>query len=56
MVAEQSMLYAITQSVIEATKAAIMAVKQAENPVNSARLVQVMHRTGSPALKQPTFN
>ena len=56
MAAEQSMTQAITQAATEAVKATIMAVKEAENPVNATRSVQLMPRTDDPALKQPTFN
>ena len=38
----------------QACQAAILAVKQAENPLNNARSEQVMSRTGL-ALKQPTI-
>ena len=38
------------------SKTAIIADKEAENPVNAARSVQVMPRTGSQALKKPPFN
>ena len=55
-VAKQSTMQAITQAAKEAAKAAIMAVKEEENPVIIARSVQVMHRMGGPALKLPTFN
>ena len=33
-----------------------MAVKEAENPVSTAKSVYVMARTGGLKLKQPTFN
>ena len=44
------------QAIIQAAKTTIMVVKEAENPVNTARSVQVMPRAGSPALKQSTFD
>ena len=50
------MIQAITQAAIEAAKAEIMSVKEIENPVKTAISVQVMPRTGSPALKQSTFD
>ena len=46
---KQKMIQTITQAGIQAGTAAIMAVKEAENPVNAARLVQVMPRIGSQA-------
>ena len=51
MAAKQSLM----QPNIQAAKEAIMAVKEAENPVNAARSVQIITRTGSPALKQLSF-
>ena len=33
-----------------------MAIKETENPVNTAISVRVITRTGSPSLKQLTFN
>ena len=46
----------MTQANTQAAKAAIMAAKEAQNPVNIARTVQVMLRTDGPALQQPTFD
>ena len=40
MAAKQDMMQAIMQAAIEAAKAAIMAVRQADNPVNTARPAQ----------------
>ena len=54
MAAEQSMTHAIMQAVIEATKAAIMAIREADNLVNNARPVHTGPRSGSLALKQST--
>ena len=56
MAAEQNMMQAITQKAIEADKPVMMAVREADNLVNAARPVQAMPRTGSPVLKQPTFD
>ena len=56
MTAKQAVMQAIGQVVIEPTKAAVMTVIDAENTVNTARIVYVMPRMGSPTLKQPTFN
>ena len=47
MAAEQSMVKAVMQAAIEATKAAVMAVREADNPVISARPIQRMPRSGS---------
>ena len=55
MAAEQAMTQTLTQAVTEATKAVIMAVRDADDLVNAARPVQTIPRTGSPVLKQPTF-
>ena len=44
MAAEQNKMQAITQGVIEATKAAIMATREADNLVHSARPVQTTSR------------
>ena len=43
-------------AVIEATKAAIMTIKEAYNSVNNARLVHRAWRLGNLALKQPMFD
>ena len=43
----------VTQRIAQVAEAVIMAAKEAENPVNTARSVQIMPRTGGPALKQP---
>ena len=50
------MMQVITQAATDTAKAAIMAVREAENPVNAARSVQLMPRTSSPTLKQSKFN
>ena len=42
----------ITQAATEAAKAEIMAIKEAENPINAARSMQVLPETGSSPLKQ----
>ena len=44
MASEQNMTQAITQAAIEDTKAAIMAVREAEDPVNSRRPVYIAPR------------
>ena len=44
--AKQNMAQAITLTAIEVTKIVIMAVKEAENPVNIAKSVQARSRTG----------
>ena len=56
MAAKQSMMQVITYATIKAAKAAVMAIKEVEQLVNAARLLQVMLRTGHPALKLPTFD
>ena len=40
----------MTQTITQAVKSALMAVKEAENAVNTVRSVQVMPSTGSPTL------
>ena len=44
------------QAVIEAAKAAIMAVREANNPVSNARPIHAVLISCSPALKHPTFD
>ena len=56
MVAKQRMMQTITQAATEAAKTAIMVVKKADTPVNSAKSVQGMPRAGGPVLKQPIFD
>ena len=56
MATKQNMMQTITQAATESTKAAVIAVKEVENAVNTARSVQVMPRTVSPALKQPSLD
>ena len=56
MEAKQKMVQTIQRGAIEAAKAAIMAVKEAENPVNTARSIEGMPRTGGPALKESIFD
>ena len=52
MTTEQNMIQVMTQ----AAKALIMAVKEAEYPVNAAKSVQGLPMTGAPALKQPAID
>ena len=52
MAAEKSMMQPTTQAAIKDAKEVIMAVTEADNPVNAAILVWAMHRTVSPALNQ----
>ena len=52
MAAEQKM----TQAIMEAAKVVLMAVRGADNLVNSARNVKTMPRSGSPVLRQPIFD
>ena len=44
------------QATTEASKAAIIAVREAGNPVNSAKPVHTKPRSDCPALRQPTFD
>ena len=44
------------QTTIQAAKAAIMMVREAENPINGARPVHTMPRSGNPVLRQPTLD
>ena len=46
----------LTWADIEAAKAAVRAVKEADNPVKAARSVHVLPKTGGLSLKQPTFH
>ena len=46
----------IKQAVTEATKVALMAVREVDDPVIAARPVQVMPKTDIPGLKLPTFD
>ena len=46
METKQSMAQAKIQAVIEVTKAAIMAAKEADNPVNNARPIHTKLRSG----------
>ena len=50
MESEQSTAQAIMQAVIEATKAAIMVAREADNLVCSARPIHTMPRSGGPLL------
>ena len=52
MAAKQNILQAITQVAREAAKAAIMAIREADNPASNATPVTVRPRTGGLALKQ----
>ena len=56
MAAEQNMTKAIMQAAMEAAKAAIMVIKEAENSVSTAKPIQMMPKTGDLALKQPIFD
>ena len=56
MEAEQSPAQAIMQAAIEATKAAVMVAREADNIVSSARPIHTMPRSGGPLLRQQTFN
>ena len=49
------MKQAITQTVIDSAKAALIAIRDVDNPVNTPSPVQVMPRTEGPTLKPPTL-
>ena len=44
------------QSAIEAAQAAIMAVREADNPVSNVRPIHTTPRSGGSPSKQPTFD
>ena len=56
MAVEQSMTQTIIQAAIKDTKAAIMAIKEADNTVNNARPIYTMPRLSGQPLKQATFD
>ena len=56
MTSEQSMIQAIMQAAIEATKVAIMTVKKTEIPVNTAKAVSIVTKRDRLVLKQPMFD
>ena len=47
------MIQAIAQATFETIKAAIMAVREADNPVNNASSVHVVPIPGGPAVNNP---
>ena len=51
MAAEQRVSQAIMQPAIEATKAAILVVREADNAVKSARPIDTTLRSGHPVLR-----
>ena len=55
MAAEYSMTQAIVQAEIEAVKALIIAVREADNLFNSAIPLHTMPKSGSPAVREPKF-
>ena len=56
MAAEWSMGQAIMQAAIEAIKGAILAVREADNPVNGVRPIHTIPRLDSLVWRQPTFD
>ena len=56
MAVEQSLTQAIMQAEIKATKADIMAIREAVDPGNNERLVHADPKSGGPALKQPSLD
>ena len=53
---EQTMTQAIMQTVIKATKVAIMAVREADNPFSNAGPIHEAPRSVGLALRQPMFD
>ena len=51
MSTEQNMIQLVVQAAIEAAKSAIMAVREADNLVNSARPILIMLRSSCPVLR-----
>ena len=56
MSTEQSMMQVIMQPVTEAAKAAITAGRAADNPVNNARPIYTVPRSGSPTQRKLIFD
>ena len=56
MATEQSMPWEITQTMIEATRATIMAMREADIPTNNARPMHTMPRSGCSVQRQPLFD
>ena len=56
MATKQSMTKKTTQASIKASRAAIMAVREADNPVNYAGQVHTMSRSNGPVLRHPVFD
>ena len=56
MASQKDMRWTIMQTAIEANKAAIMAVREAEIPVNNTRSLQTVLRMGGPTLNYPSFD
>ena len=56
MASEQIITHVAMQAGIEAAKAAIMAVREADNPVNNARPIHRMARSISSVVRQLTFD
>ena len=56
MTAEQSMAQAIKQAEIQAIKAAVMAVREADNLIKNARSMNITPRLGATMLRQSIFD
>ena len=56
MVPEYNMTQTITQTAMEATKAEILFVREAEGPTKTKRSEHIALRANRPSLKWPTFN
>ena len=55
-VPKQNMTQAIIQTVIEAAKAAIMTMREAEGPTKYRRPAHLAQRTSGPTLRQATYD
>ena len=56
MAVEQSMMQATLQAAIEATKATLITVREADKPFNNVSPIHKTPRLGSPVLRQPMFD
>ena len=55
MASDKTMTQAIAQAVVEATKVAILAVREQKSPVNTNKQHKISGMSG-PVVKQPTFD
>ena len=56
IVTEQHMTQVIMQAANEATKASVMVLNEADNPVDNARPIHTRPRSIGPVLRQPMFD